>query len=155
MSRSAEKKQNFMHGAAILTVGVIIMKILGAIYKVPLGNILGDYGYGIFLSTYNVYNIFFTLSTAGLPVALSRMIAVADAQGKVATKEKTFRAALLTFAVIGLLFGMIMFFGNEWLSRISICVSPTRRSACVPWPRPFSWCAWFRLTGATARATAT
>ena len=61
MSRSAEKKQNFMHGAAILTVGVIIMKILGAIYKVPLGNILGDYGYGIFLSTYNVYNIFFTL----------------------------------------------------------------------------------------------
>ena len=70
MSRSAEKKQNFMHGAAILTVGVIIMKILGAIYKVPLGNILGDYGYGIFLSTYNVYNIFFTLSTAGLPVAL-------------------------------------------------------------------------------------
>ena len=78
MSRSAEKKQNFMHGAAILTVGVIIMKILGAIYKVPLGNILGDYGYGIFLSTYNVYNIFFTLSTAGLPVALSRMIAVAD-----------------------------------------------------------------------------
>ena len=116
MSRSAEKKQNFMHGAAILTVGVIIMKILGAIYKVPLGNILGDYGYGIFLSTYNVYNIFFTLSTAGLPVALSRMIAVADAQGKVATKEKTFRAALLTFAVIGLLFGMIMFFGNEWLA---------------------------------------
>ncbi len=116
MSRSAEKKQNFMHGAAILTVGVIIMKILGAIYKVPLGNILGDYGYGIFLSTYNVYNIFFTLSTAGLPVALSRMIAVADAQGKAATKEKTFRAALLTFAVIGLLFGMIMFFGNEWLA---------------------------------------
>ena len=64
MSRGAEKKQNFMHGAAILTVGVVIMKVLGAIYKVPLGNILGDYGYGIFLSTYNVYNIFFTLSTA-------------------------------------------------------------------------------------------
>ena len=117
MSSPAEKKQNFMHGAAILTVGVVIMKILGAIYKVPLGNILGDYGYGIFLSTYNVYNIFFTLSTAGLPVALSRMIAVEDAQGKPAAKEKTFRAAILTFAVIGLLFAMIMFFGNEWLAR--------------------------------------
>ena len=117
MSRPAEKKQNFMHGAAILTVGVIIMKILGAIYKVPLGNILGDYGYGIFLSTYNVYNIFFTLSTAGLPVALSRMIAVEDAQGRPAAKEKTFRAAILTFAVIGMLFAMIMFFGNEWLAR--------------------------------------
>ena len=81
MKQAETRRQNFIHGAAILTVGVVIMKILGALYKVPLGNILGDYGYGIFLSTYNVYNIFFTLSTAGLPVALSRMIAEADAHG--------------------------------------------------------------------------
>ena len=84
---ASTKKQNFMHGAAILTVGVVIMKLLGAIYKVPLGNILGDYGYGIFLATYNVYNIFFTLSTAGLPVALSRLIAEADARGEDALKD--------------------------------------------------------------------
>ena len=113
---SGEKSQNFLHGAAILTLGVMIMKILGAIYKVPLANILGDYGYGIFLATYNVYNIFFTLSTAGLPVALSRMIAVTNANGKIATREKTFRTAILTFTVIGIVFSMIMFFGNHWLA---------------------------------------
>ena len=94
MRQAETRRQNFIHGAAILTVGVVIMKILGALYKVPLGNILGDYGYGIFLSTYNVYNIFFTLSTAGLPVALSHLIAEADAHGKTATKEKTFRTAV-------------------------------------------------------------
>ena len=116
MKHSAVKKQNFMHGAAILTMGVIIMKVLGAIYKVPLANILGDYGYGIFLATYNVYNIFFTLSTAGLPVALSRLIAEADANGLEARKEKTFRTAVGTFAVIGILFSLIMFFGNGWLA---------------------------------------
>lgn len=116
MTQSNAKKQNFMHGAAILTVGVLIMKILGAIYKIPLGNILGDYGYGIFLATYNVYNIFFTLSTAGLPVALSRLIAEADANGRVRQEEKTFRTAIGTFAVIGLLFSLIMFFGNDWLA---------------------------------------
>ena len=110
------KRQNFMHGAAILTIGVVIMKVLGAIYKVPLGNILGDYGYGIFLATYNVYNIFFTLSTAGLPVALSRLIAVADAREENDLKEKTFRSAGVTFAVIGIVFSLIMFFGNEWLA---------------------------------------
>lgn len=92
------------------------MKILGAIYKIPLGNILGDYGYGIFLATYNVYNIFFTLSTAGLPVALSRMIAEANANGLEAKKEKTFRTAIGTFALIGLLFSAVMFFGNGWLA---------------------------------------
>lgn len=116
MKQAETRRQNFIHGAAILTVGVVIMKILGALYKVPLGNILGDYGYGIFLSTYNVYNIFFTLSTAGLPVALSRMIAEADAHGKKALKEKTFRTAVGTFAVIGILFSLIMFFGNHWLA---------------------------------------
>lgn len=116
MNRNNPKKQNFMHGAAILTVGVVIMKILGAIYKIPLGSILGDYGYGIFLATYNVYNIFFTLSTAGLPVALSRLIAEADANGRIKQEEKTFKAALFTFSVIGVLFSSVMFFSNEWLA---------------------------------------
>ncbi len=118
MRTEDSRKQNFMHGAAILTVGVVIMKILGALYKVPLGNILGDYGYGIFLATYNVYNIFFTLSTAGLPVALSRLIAEADAKNCNALKEKTFRTALLTFFLIGIVFSLIMFFGNHWLASV-------------------------------------
>ena len=116
MKETGAKKQNFMHGAAILTIGVVLMKVLGAIYKIPLGNILGDYGYGIFLATYSVYNIFFTLSTAGLPVALSRLIAEADAQGRTARKEKTFRTAIGTFAMIGILFSLVMFFGNEWIA---------------------------------------
>lgn len=60
------KGQNYMHGAAILTIGVIIMKLLGFIYKIPLGNILGDEGYSMFLSAYNIYNVFFALATAGL-----------------------------------------------------------------------------------------
>lgn len=110
------KKQNFIHGAAILTVGVVVMKILGAIYKIPLGSILGDYGYGIFIATYTVYNIFFTLSTSGMPVALSRLIAEADANGRKKQEERTFLAALGTFAVIGLVFSAVMFFGNEWIA---------------------------------------
>ena len=114
MARS--RKQNYMHGAAILTVGVIIMKLLGAIYKIPLGNILGDEGYSMFLSAYSIYNIFFTLATAGLPVALSRLVAEADAHGRMWQEEKTFRVALGTFAVIGLLFSFILFAFPNWLA---------------------------------------
>ena len=84
------KGQNYMHGAAILTIGVIIMKLLGFIYKIPLGNILGDEGYSMFLSAYNIYNVFFALATAGLPVALSRLVAEADANGRARQEEKTF-----------------------------------------------------------------
>lgn len=110
------KGQNYMHGAAILTVGVIIMKILGFFYKIPLGNILGDEGYSMFMGAYSIYYIFFTLATAGLPVALSRLVAEADANGRAKQEEKTFRVALVTFTVIGLVFALIMFCFPQWLA---------------------------------------
>ena len=110
------KGQNYMHGAAILTIGVIIMKLLGFIYKIPLGNILGDEGYSMFLSAYNIYNVFFALATAGLPVALSRLVAEADANGRARQEEKTFRVARRTFFVIGLVFALILFLLPDWLA---------------------------------------
>ena len=110
------KGQNYMHGAAILTIGVIIMKVLGFCYKIPLGNILGDEGYSMFMGAYSIYYIFFTLATAGLPVALSRLVAEADANGRAKQEEKTFRVALFTFTVIGLIFALIMFCFPQWLA---------------------------------------
>ena len=115
---SKTKGQNYMHGAAILTVGVIIMKILGFFYKIPLGNILGDEGYSMFMGAYSIYFIFFTLATAGLPVALSRLVAEADANGRARQEEKTFRVALLTFTAIGLVFASVMFFFPNWLAAV-------------------------------------
>lgn len=116
MQNRKANRQNYMHGAAILTIGVVIMKILGAIYKIPLGNILGDEGYSMFISAYSIYNIFFTLATAGLPVALSRLVAEADANGRSEQEKRTFRVALITFAAIGTVFGLIMFLFPEWLA---------------------------------------
>ena len=112
------KGQNYLHGAAILTIGVVIMKILGFFYKIPLGNILGDEGYSMFMGAYSIYNIFFTLATAGLPVALSRLVAEAEAHGRERQKEKTFRVALLSFSVLGLVFGAVMFFAPHWLAAV-------------------------------------
>ena len=113
---SKTKGQNYMHGAAILAVGVVIMKILGFIYKIPLGNILGDEGFSMFTSAYNIYYVFFTLATAGLPVALSRLVAEADANGRVRQEEKTFRVALVTFFVIGVVFALILWCFPNWLA---------------------------------------
>ncbi len=100
---SDSKKQNYLHGAAILAFGVVLMKILGAVYKIPLGNILGDVGFGYFNTAYNVYNVFLTIATAGLPVALSRMISEANTMGRPTQARRTFRVAFVTFAVIGII----------------------------------------------------
>lgn len=106
---SEPKKQNYLHGATILAAGVVVMKILGAIYKIPIKNILGDDGYALFLSAYNVYNVFLTLATAGLPVALSRMIAEADTQGRPLQARRTFSVAWWTFLVLGAVCSLVMY----------------------------------------------
>ena len=102
------KGQNYLHGAAILTAGVIVMKLLGFLYKMPIGNIIGDDGYSMFLASYNVYNVFLTLSTAGLPIALARMISEANAEGRALQVRRTFSVAWWTFFAIGLFCSLIM-----------------------------------------------
>ena len=90
------KEQNYLHGAAIMTAGVIIMKILGARYKLPLGKMLGDDGYGLVLQAYYVYGVFLTLATAGFPVALSRMISDAQTRGLQMQARRTYTGLLYT-----------------------------------------------------------
>ena len=123
------KKQNFLHGAAILTAGVVIMKILGAIYKIPLQNILGDVGYGYFFLAYTIYNMLLTISTAGLPVALSRMISEANTLEKPHQVRRIFHIALVTLGVIGFVFSALMFlFPTEMAI---LFVSKAEVSQCV------------------------
>lgn len=99
---SDKKGQNFLHGAAIYTAGIVIIKILGAVYKIPLGNILGDEGFSLFDVTYKIYNVFLTIATAGVPVALSRMISEADALGREQQTKRVFRVGLCAFLGLGL-----------------------------------------------------
>ena len=111
-----QKGQNYLHGAAILTLGVIIMKILGFLYKMPVANIIGPDGYSMFMQTYNVYNVFLTLSTAGLPIALARMISEATAENRPMQARRIFRVAWRTFLVIGLFFSLIMLLFPEFIA---------------------------------------
>ena len=106
---SPSKNQNYLHGAAILAVAVIIIKILGAIYKIPMGNILGDQGFAHFNVAYNLYNVLLTLSTAGLPIALSKLISEADSLERPVQIRGTFRVALIAFIVLGAAGTAVMF----------------------------------------------
>lgn len=114
------KEQNYLHGAAIMTAGVIIMKILGALYKIPLGNMLGDDGYGLFLQAYYVYSMFLTLATAGFPVALSRMISAAQTQGRQMQARRTYHVAWWTFFTLGAVCSTVMFVFPDWLANTLI-----------------------------------
>ena len=103
-----EKGQNFLHGAAIYTIGIIVVKILGAVYKIPLGNILSDAGFAHFDVTYKIYNFFLTIATAGLPVAMSRLISEAHSMDRDNQVYRIFKVGTATFLAIGIVGTAIM-----------------------------------------------
>ena len=104
-----EKKSTFFGGAAILAAGIAIVKLIGALYKIPLGNILDDEGFGHFNNAYVIYNLLLMVSTAGLPVALSKSISEASTLGKRNQVHRTFSVALATFLVLGTISFAVMF----------------------------------------------
>jgi len=123
------QKQNFLHGATILTAGVVIIKILGAIYKIPLQNILGDTGFGYFNAAYIIYNVLLTIATAGLPVALSRMISETNTLGRPNQAKRIYRVALITLSVLGAIGSALMFFFPTEMA--ILFVSKPEISQCV------------------------
>lgn len=103
------KKQSFLGGAATLAAAVALVKLIGALYKIPLGNMLSGEGMGYFGTAYNIYNVLLTVSTAGLPLALSKLVSEANTLGRNRQKQRIFQVAFLTFAVIGAIGSLVMF----------------------------------------------
>lgn len=97
-----QQKQNFLHGALILSIAVALVKVIGAVFKIPLQNyILGDEGNAYFTVAYNIYATLFVAATAGLPVAISKMVSEAEALGRHNESRRVFRVALAVFFFIG------------------------------------------------------
>ena len=75
-------KKSFIKGAAILGIAGILVKVLGAFFRIPLANLIGDVGMAYYQAVYPVYNIFLAVSTAGIPVAISKMVSERNAIGR-------------------------------------------------------------------------
>ena len=98
------------------SVGILVVKLIGMFYKIPLLNIIGEQGSADFNNAYNIYSVLLTISTAGLPVAVSKLVSEADALGRRNQVRRTFRLALALFLILGVLSFLVMFFGSEQLA---------------------------------------
>ena len=116
-SRGGGQKQNsFFGGAAVLAVGILVVKLIGMFYKIPLVNIIGDQGSTDFTNAYNIYSVLLTISTAGLPVAVSKLVSEANAQGRRNQVRRTFQLALCIFLALGAVSFLVMFFRADALA---------------------------------------
>ncbi len=105
---SQQKKQSFLHGAALLASAVAIVKVIGAFYKLPLNAIIGTRGFAYFNTAYDIYSVLLMISTAGLPVAMSRMISAANSLGNTAQVKRIYRTAQIIFCTLGLAGTLLM-----------------------------------------------
>ena len=104
----SSKKQNFLHGAALLALATAIVKIVGAFYKIPLKMIIGDQGFSYFNTAYNIYAVLLMISTAGLPIAMSRMISHASSTGNYNQVRRVYATARGIFLGLGILSTVLM-----------------------------------------------
>ena len=108
-------KGHMLSGAAVLAIGSVLAKVLGALYRVPLTNILGAEGMGMYQLVFPVFALFMVLSTAGIPTALSRMVAEKRAEG--APTKKYLVSAIIVLATLGTLLAILTFALSGQLAR--------------------------------------
>ena len=102
-------KDNFLKGAAILGIAGAIVKILGAFYRIPLNNILGSEGIGYYQTAYPLYVLLLTISTAGFPVAIAKLVSEKRAIGNHKAAHKAFKVAFLGMLIAGILTSVFVF----------------------------------------------
>ena len=107
MSHS-QKQQNFLQGTALLAMATAIVKVIGALYKIPLNAIIGEQGFGYFNTAYEIYNVLLMISTAGLPVAMSRMISQASSLGHYNQVRRIYHTAKGIFLGLGITGSLLM-----------------------------------------------
>ncbi len=100
-----------MEGAAVLVVAHLVVKIIGACFKIPLANILQETGMAYFTRAYNLYAALFVMATAGLPVAVSKMVSESLAKENFAESKKILKAAITLLTIIGAIGTCVLFFG--------------------------------------------
>ena len=104
----AQKKQNFLQGTALLAMATAIVKVIGAFYKIPLNAIIGEKGFGYFNTAYEIYNVLLMISTAGLPVAMSRMISQASSLKHYNQVRRVYSTARGIFLALGITGTLLM-----------------------------------------------
>lgn len=112
-SQPNSRKQGFLQGAVILTVGAILAKVIGALFKIPLTRFITTEGAGHFNVAYNIYIVLLNVSSTGLPVAVSRLISEANTLGRRRQVQAIHRVSVLLFLAIGLVCGGAMLFGAQ------------------------------------------
>lgn len=129
-----QSKQTMLNGAAILVASTVLVKLIGALYKMPMTDMLGTLGRGYFNSAYGIYTPIFSIAMSGVSVAVLRMVAESVAKGSYREARLTYRVSKRIFFIIGIIGTLIMvivtfpyakFYAGEKSIPALLCIAPS------------------------------
>ena len=131
-----ENKQTrtFIKGAAILGAAGVICKVIGAIYRIPLTNLIGAEAMGIYSKAYMIYSLLLVLTTSGIPAAVSKLVAEYAAAGDYRNARRTFKLTRNLLFSIGGACALIMLLLSDIIARslgiseggmVILCIAPS------------------------------
>ena len=120
-----KKKGSFVQGAAILGIAGLIVKVIGAAFRIPLANTIGLIGTSYYDTAYPYYSWLLVISTSGLPTAISKMVSERVTLGDYRGAHRVFATAMQILCCIGLLTSILMFFGSDYIARLHLLPEAT------------------------------
>lgn len=110
-TENGKKSADFLKQGGILAMASLIVRFIGMIYRIPMSNILGETGNGIYAVAFEIYDVILVISSYSLPLALSKIISAQQAQRQHKNTGRTFRVALMFAVLSGGFFCLLLFFG--------------------------------------------
>ncbi|HEY5557882.1 polysaccharide biosynthesis protein [Acetobacterium sp.] len=111
----SDKTSNYLKGASILAAAGIFSRLLGLFFKIPLYQMAGSYGNGIYANVTNIYQLLLMVSTVGIPLAISKMVSENIAKGEYATAHRVFKLSFIALVTMGCAASLFLFFGADWI----------------------------------------
>lgn len=102
------KKSTFVKGAFITTLGIVIAKILGILYVIPFHAVIGEKGGALYGYAYTIYSVFMSLASAGIPLAISKLVSEYQTLGYYNAKKRVFAIGRKIALILGLVCFLII-----------------------------------------------
>ena len=115
---STQRKNDLLRQGSILAVAGILVRLIGILYRIPMSNLLGDVGNGIYSVAYGIYGVTLTLASSSLPLAVSKLIAQRSIQKQHQNAYRLFRIALIFALIVGAAAALFLFFGADFLEKL-------------------------------------
>lgn len=116
MENQKKKTNDILKQGTILAAASILVRLIGMVYRIPLGNQLGEVGNGYYSIAYSIYSLALIISSYGLPLAVSKMVADKNTKKEYKNSYKIFKNSLLFSIIVGALVGGIIFFGADFFA---------------------------------------